>query len=215
MSSDFQPKKLPRQARSRQTFDAIVEACARLLIADGYGALTTNHIAEVAGVSIGSLYEYFGDKDAVVYEVVRRTAHGFSEDAARPLPAFGRVSVRTAITSWIDALFAAMRSREPLLRAIAADVPQTIREPHERESRVRYLELARTAYRMAGDHVRQDRVEEVSFLLVTLVEAALTRLVLDPPDDVSPAVVVDELSCRVLEWVAPRSRARPRPSGSR
>lgn len=47
MSSEFQPKKLPRQARSRQTFDAIVEACAQLLVTNGYGALTTNHIAEL------------------------------------------------------------------------------------------------------------------------------------------------------------------------
>ena len=52
MRHDFSPKKLPRQARSRVTFDAIVEACARLLVERGYGAVTTNHIAEAAGVSI-------------------------------------------------------------------------------------------------------------------------------------------------------------------
>ena len=61
---------------------------------------------------------------------------------------------------------------------------------------------------MAGDGVRQDRAEEVSFLVVTLVDAALTRLVLAPPPDVDADVVLDELACRVVEWVSPRVDSR-------
>ena len=203
MASDFEPKKVPKQARSRATFDAIVEACARLLVERGFGSLTTNHIAETAGVSIGSLYEYFADKESVVNEVVRRAAQGFSEDAARPLPTLEGAPIDEAVRSWLRALLAAMRSREPLLRAIDAEVPLAIREPHRRQAWARHLMLARTAARMAGDQVRQDRVEEVSFLVVTLVDAALTRLVLDPPEDVCPDAVIDELGRRVVEWVAP------------
>lgn len=201
---EFRPKKLPTQARARHTFDAIVEACARLLIARGYGALTTNHIAEVAGVSIGSVYEWFGDKESVVSEVVRRASEGFSEDAARALPALEGMALEDAVKAWIDALLSAMRARAELLRAIASEVPLAIREPHRRDAWVRHLSLARAAYRSAGDQVRQDRVEEVSFLVVTLVDGALTRLVLEPPEDVDEAVVVEELGRRVVEWVAPR-----------
>lgn len=203
MRSDYEPKKVPKQARSRATFDAIVEAGARLLVARGYAGLTTNHIAETAGVSIGSLYEYFGDKESVVYEVVRRTALGFSEDAARPLPDLEGAPIDEAIRRWLEALLGAMRSREELLRAIDSDVPLPLREPHRRQAWARHLALARTAYRMAGDQVRQDREHEVSFLVVTLVDAALTRLVLDPPDDVCAATMLDELAQRVVEWVAP------------
>ncbi|MCA9575833.1 MAG: TetR/AcrR family transcriptional regulator [Myxococcales bacterium] len=208
MRHDFSPKKLPRQARSRVTFDAIVEACARLLVERGYGAVTTNHIAEAAGVSIGSLYEYFGDKDAVVHEVVRQTTEGFVADAERPIAELVGTPVDFAIRSWLAALLAALRSREGLLRAIAAEVPSSIREPHREAAWERHLALARGAYRMAGDGVRQDRAEEVSFLVVTLVDAALTRLVLAPPPDVDADVVLDELACRVVEWVSPRVDSR-------
>ncbi len=203
MRSDYEPKKVPKQARSKATFDAIVEAGARLLVERGYAGVTTNHVAETAGVSIGSLYEYFGDKEAVVYEVVRRAAQGFSEDAARPLPALEGAPIDAAIRRWLEALLGAMRSREALLRAIDSDVPLELREPHRRQAWARHLALARTAYRMAGDQVRQDRENEVSFLVVTLVDATLTRLVLDPPDDVCPDTLLDELTERVVEWVAP------------
>ena len=56
----------PRQARSRTIVSAIVEAGRQLLVAEGTGALTTNRIAERAGVSIGSLYRYFENKEAIV-----------------------------------------------------------------------------------------------------------------------------------------------------
>jgi AcrR family transcriptional regulator len=69
----YRPKKTPRQARAKATFESIVDAGARLLATRGYDALTTNHVAEAAGVAIGSLYEYFPDKETIVAEVARRT----------------------------------------------------------------------------------------------------------------------------------------------
>jgi AcrR family transcriptional regulator len=62
----LRPRKSPRQARSRATVTAILGAAARVFAADGYAAGTTNHIAERAGVSVGSLYEYFPNKDALL-----------------------------------------------------------------------------------------------------------------------------------------------------
>ena len=66
------PRRIPQQSRSRATVDAIVEAAAHLLAARGWSASTTNHIAERAGVSIGSLYKYFPNKPSIVAEVARR-----------------------------------------------------------------------------------------------------------------------------------------------
>lgn len=57
---------MPRQARARATVEAMIEATARILTAEGPDALNTNRIAEVAGVSVGSLYQYFPSKEALV-----------------------------------------------------------------------------------------------------------------------------------------------------
>jgi AcrR family transcriptional regulator len=65
-------RRSPRQTRSRATWEAILEAAAQILERHGAAALTTNRIAERAGVSIGSLYQYFPNKHAVLAELIRR-----------------------------------------------------------------------------------------------------------------------------------------------
>jgi AcrR family transcriptional regulator len=67
------PRRIPKQRRSRATVDAIVEAAAHLLAARGWEASTTNHIAERAGVSIGSLYKYFPNKSSILAGTSRAT----------------------------------------------------------------------------------------------------------------------------------------------
>ena len=62
--------KNPTQSRSKAVIDAILEASTRILISKGMEKLTTNHIAEVAGVSIGSLYQYFANKESIVVKLI-------------------------------------------------------------------------------------------------------------------------------------------------
>jgi AcrR family transcriptional regulator len=68
----FHPRKLPRQRRSLATVEALVQATARLLTERGYRGATTRLIAERAGVSVGSLYQYFPSRDALVTAVLER-----------------------------------------------------------------------------------------------------------------------------------------------
>jgi AcrR family transcriptional regulator len=73
--STFQ-RRSPKQARSRATWDAILEAAAQILERHGPDGLTTNDVAERAGVSIGSLYQYFPDKEAILVAAARRELSG-------------------------------------------------------------------------------------------------------------------------------------------
>jgi AcrR family transcriptional regulator len=70
---DLKPRRIARQARSRANVDALLDATAHLLRRDGYAALTTNHIAERAGVCVGTLYQFFPGKEAVVAALAERT----------------------------------------------------------------------------------------------------------------------------------------------
>ncbi len=58
-------RRRPKQRRARVTVEAVLDAVVRILKRDGFSAITTNRIAEVAGVSIGSVYQYFPDKRAI------------------------------------------------------------------------------------------------------------------------------------------------------
>jgi AcrR family transcriptional regulator len=62
----LRPRKRPLQARSQRTVEAVLKAAAQVFSRRGYAGATTNHIAEQAGVSIGSLYEYFPSKDSLL-----------------------------------------------------------------------------------------------------------------------------------------------------
>src|SRR3954464_6272927 len=66
------PRKHPRQARSRATVDTVLEATARVLVKRGFDGLTTNIVADAAGVSIASLYQYFPNKEALVAALIEK-----------------------------------------------------------------------------------------------------------------------------------------------
>ncbi|KAA9157025.1 helix-turn-helix transcriptional regulator, partial [Delftia sp. BR1] len=69
-TTESQRRRQPVQARAQRTLEAIVQAAAQILVKEGEAALTTNRIAERAGVSIGTLYQYFPDKQAVLRAMV-------------------------------------------------------------------------------------------------------------------------------------------------
>lgn len=88
------PRKSPRQSRSRATAEAVLDAAAHILDQQGRSDFTTNHVAEKAGISIGSLYQYFPNKETILAELLRRdwqrltarlaeTAHETSDPQAR------------------------------------------------------------------------------------------------------------------------------------
>src|SRR5690242_4040434 len=66
------PRKRASQQRSRALVDALIEATARILVRDGFDRASTNRIAAAAGVSVGSLYQYFPSKEALVAAVIER-----------------------------------------------------------------------------------------------------------------------------------------------
>ena len=65
-------RRIPRQARATETASAILEGAAQILEAGGLAAFTTNAVAERAGVSIGTLYQYFADKNEVLLALARQ-----------------------------------------------------------------------------------------------------------------------------------------------
>lgn len=86
------PRKKPRQERSRQTVRAIREACGKVLRREGHEALTTERIAEVAGVNIASLYQYYPNKEAVIADFIDHEADGLAQRAADSFSLINRLS---------------------------------------------------------------------------------------------------------------------------
>lgn len=73
------PRKTPLQARSRATIETVLSAAAHIISRGGMSAFNTNAVAERAGVSIGSLYQYFPNKDAILVALIERRIYAFTE----------------------------------------------------------------------------------------------------------------------------------------
>lgn len=83
--SELSPRKRPRQRRSQTTVDSILEAAARVFAERGFAGGTTNHIAEAAGVSVGSLYEYFPNKGAILVAIAQRQLDSMIAEVQRAI----------------------------------------------------------------------------------------------------------------------------------
>ncbi len=111
------PRKRPSQPRSSNTMDAILEAAALVLEAGGFESYTTNHIAERAGVSIGSLYQYFPNKDAVTVALIEREA----SNLANILAALDRRDWKATLLRMIDITSEHERRRPRLSRLLDSE----------------------------------------------------------------------------------------------
>jgi AcrR family transcriptional regulator len=117
------PRKQAQQERSRALVDSLLRASARILVRDGYAGLTTNAVASLAGVSVGSLYQYFPNKDALISALISEHVDGtmarFRADAAR---LFAR-PVEQAVPSFVRIMVELHRADPALHRVFAEQLP--------------------------------------------------------------------------------------------
>ncbi|MGW4528093.1 TetR/AcrR family transcriptional regulator [Amycolatopsis sp. NPDC004378] len=196
----IQPRKQPRQVRAELTRQRILTAAAHVFGEHGYAAGTTNRIAERAGISIGSLYQYFPNKDAILAELlVRHLDNGAAiaervqrEELPGPIEEIFRRFVRGAIESHLD---------EPrLLRVLLEQAPKST----DVLEKVELLKKRLVAYLrdLLDDHpeVRVADTETAARLIVTTVELVVHQLVADH-EPVDFGKLENELVAMVTRYV--------------
>jgi len=119
------PRKQPLQARSRETVRVILRAAAQVFGSRGYAASTTNHIAERAGVSIGSLYEYFPNKDALLHALLEDHIQEAQAILTAVTPDAGRGSdgLADVVRQYIGAMVALHARDRALHRVLFEEAP--------------------------------------------------------------------------------------------
>jgi AcrR family transcriptional regulator len=194
------PRKVARQGRSRATVKALLDATARILVKEGFDRASTNRIAEVAGVSVGSLYQYFPGKEALVAAVIERhqqeimqTVRGeLAEILVQPLERAVRRLVAVAVKA---------HSVDPKLhRVLTEQIPRVGKlEKLDAFNRENYT-LFRTYLESHRDEIRVDDLELAAFVCVTSIEALTHNAVLHYPkmlsDEMMPALI--EESARLV-----------------
>lgn len=165
------PRKRPKQARSQATFDAIVEAGARVLVREGYDRASTNRIAEVAGVSIGSLYEFFPNKDAVFTEVRRQLNERMLAFVSRAMEEAIELPVRQAVARTVELIVRAHSVDPKLHQALKEQVPDEALADQSRMIRRRLGELGMAFVRRHRAELRPRDLEFAVFVAVQATES--------------------------------------------
>lgn len=200
--SDFTVKKEPRQARSKASVQAMVQACARILERRGYAGLSTNAIADVAGVSIGSVYEYFPGKDAIVARLVQdMVAEARVMLEGRLALTDSRNDLNSAMRYFLGAIYRLMRKHRELLRVLVFQVPYLHQLPATRQ-----LEIELQQVLMAGlDYTREQYAlnaqQHTLYLMTTSVAGTLMHLVLVAPPAMDPEGILDALAEKMTAWL--------------
>lgn len=172
------PRKVASQERSRATVDALVEATARILVKEGFDKASTNRIAEVAGVSVGSLYQYFPSKEALVAAVVERHQQEIMQTVRGELAEVLVLPVEKAIRKLVAVALRAHRVDPKLHRVLAEQIPRVSElEKLETFNRDNYA-LFRTYLESHRDELRVGDLELASFVCVTTIEALTHNAVL-------------------------------------
>jgi AcrR family transcriptional regulator len=119
------PRKGAVQERSRATVAALVDATARILATEGFDSANTNRIAEVAGVSVGSLYQYFPSKEALVVAVAERHSREIMQVVSGVLGDVMSLPLHEGVRKLIGAAIEAHRVDPELHRVLAEQIPRT------------------------------------------------------------------------------------------
>jgi AcrR family transcriptional regulator len=186
---------MPKQERAWVTVEAILEATAQLLVAEGMGKLSTNRIAKRAGVSIGTLYQYFPDKSSIVValgeQTLERQFAAFEEEllalvASEPDM---EASVRALVIGLMD-----QKRMEPELSRVLLTSGAVGTEDWTQEWLMKQRRLIRSALHIHRANIRPADLDVMAYVITTAFEFILQNAIVHEPLLVRDGRLADELA---------------------
>ena len=198
------PRKSASQERSRLTVDTLLEATTRVLVKEGYDRASTNKIAAVAGVSIGSLYQYFPSKEALVAAVSERHSHEVLQLIRNALVKVAARPIEVAAREFVSVAIDAHRVNPRLHRVLAEQVPRIGRLENVEAINQEVFAHIRGYLDAHRDEIGIADLDVAAFICVTAVDALTHAAVLRRPDiltDEKAEKFVDEVTGLVVRYL--------------
>jgi AcrR family transcriptional regulator len=204
------PRKTAVQARSLATVDALLRATARILVKDGYDHASTNKIAALAGVSVGSLYQYFPSKESLVAALMRRHVEELAALLRSSVPHMRALPLSEAVRHVVRLMVEAHAVDPKLHRVLAEQVPRIGELDQVERINQEFLQMTRSLL----DHFRHELVvldlELASFVVVSMIESLTHNAVIFRPDLLGDAFEC-EVALAVTRYLQGSDRAPGKP----
>ena len=199
------PRKKPRQRRSQEMYNVILEATTQLFIQKGYAETTTNHIAQRAGISIGSLYQYFPNKEAIAVELLQRHIVNAPADTRSKIAHFIKhlqdpvEIVRCFIEAALD-----HHDDNPILhKVLEEEVPHPA---HIREALRRNEDLYTTALaHWIGELIpkKASNLNVAARLVFVIIKTMTHWYILNQQTEIKREIFVDEMTEIIMRYLFP------------
>jgi AcrR family transcriptional regulator len=190
-------RKRPQQERAQATVDAIVEATSQILTQEGYDALTTNKVAERAQVSVGAVYQYFPNKEALIRELVDRYSTFLFDMVRDQLSSLRDAKPKDVVRTIVCAMISIKRQSPQLTRVLREELPRVGRVHRYEEEMANIVTLVEGYARAHRDQLRV--APEVGAFVVTHMIDALSHAAVTlqaPADDEVLAEAIVEAAVR-------------------
>ena len=195
------PRKRPRQERAKATVEVILAASARILVKRGFDGFTTNEVAAAAGVSIGSLYQYFPNKEALVAALIEKHVEEMSTMLMGQLARVATLPFSQGVRVVIEMTIQAHAVDPELHRVLTEQVPRV-------GKLARLRELDEICHRMVAGVLaaRRDEVaicdpDLAAFILVSSIESVIHRAALLYPQRLRDPRLVEETTLLVTRYL--------------
>ena len=163
-------RRLPKQRRALQTVDAVLDAIVRVLKREGLKAVTTNRVAEVAGVSIGSVYQYFPDKQAIFVALHQRHINQIDRMVETKLIEHAASSLDDVMRAMIEGMIDVHSADPELYELLATEVPH--RADGTRDFALRLHGAFRLALASRAHELKRGRnLDKLVFVVTNMVDS--------------------------------------------
>lgn len=191
-------RKQPKQARSQETVRVILDGAIRVLNQEGSSAMTTTRVAEAAGVSVGTLYQYFSDRDAVLDALqdreFDRAVHMLKDNLGRADFSSSREQARAVVAG----LLQLYRDSPGLHRVLAIDGMRVAPQERVLAFDRKVIDSLRGFFELTPFGVKRENKHAAAFVLYQSVRATLLAAILEEPAGVTDEALTDEVTDLVV-----------------
>lgn len=208
------PRKVPQQERARQTVEVLLKATAELLEQEGYAQLSTNKIARRAGVSIGSLYQYFPSKEALIAALIEQVLEDEWASIETEMRVHALDDVYTLTSILVRRMLIQVQKRTRLHQVLMEQVPREGRLARILEFNERIAQgLVQLATLRRAEIVPQN-LELAAYVVIQAVTFVAKNTVLHYPERLSDPDFAEELVALAMQYLTAPRAGLSGPSGS-
>ena len=196
------PRRRPRQARAQATVDAIIKATALVLVDEGYDRASTNRIAQAAGVSIGSLYQNYPSKEALVSALVTHHVERMEQALARSLVGDPPAQLADRARVLVRGMMAAYRVDPQLHHVLCQEVPKVGELQRIYAFEQRLAEVCRRYLFAISERIRPINIDRAVFLLINAVPSVIRAAIQSDPSAQYDERLAEELTDMMVRYLS-------------